>query len=269
MLKGGFASPDRCAAAAASPPPLLAPSPSAPTLENPALFSDYIVKLDAATLYSGKRRRGARGDRPKAPRTATGGAARARNRYRGVDALDLDVPACRLETTERVHFRGPTFGWTTAEWIDRRDASNVGEGYRARRRASDGGGRAGTRVVFAGPSTRIGAYARDGPERDRGWTPASPARDIPVTGWHLVVAVGQDEDCVAAGGGNDRVPRRRPRVAAAPHGRRRRLSKNRRFSKNQKERADVRVRLGKSNIKSGPGEARGGAGPELQLRALG
>ena len=196
MLKGGFTLPDRCRAVAASPPPSLAPSPSSPTSENPALFSDYVVKLDAATLYSGNDAVNAA---TNTPWTMMGGAACARNRYRGVDVFDLDVPACHLETTERINFCGPTFGWTTAEWIDWRDASNVGEGYRTHHRASNGGAEAGTHILITGQwTTQLGAHVQDGAAT--GWTPASPAYDIPVAGWHLVVAVGQDEDCVAGGG---------------------------------------------------------------------
>jgi hypothetical protein len=184
---------------AASPPPSLAPSPSpsSPTSENPALFSDYVVKLDAATLYSGNDAVNAA---TNTPWTMMGGAACARNRYRGVDVFDLDDPACHLETAERINFCGPTFGWTTAEWIDWRDASNVGEGYRTHQRASDGGAEVGTHIIFTGSSTntQLGAHVQDGDAA--GWTPASPAYDIPVAGWHLVVAVGQDEDCVAGGG---------------------------------------------------------------------
>ena len=106
----------------------------------------------------------------------------ARNTHNGVPVFDMENRLCYLRTAERRPFCNPSrgFGYTTADWIDWRDDS---EPWRALHR----GHLAENLVKVKHNSNRLGVYSRGSFRYSQ--------HDIDKTGWQLVVAVGQDNDC--------------------------------------------------------------------------
>jgi len=102
----------------------------------------------------------------------------------GVPLFDLDNRVCYLEATEQLEYCGPSFGYTTATWLDWRDDNN---GDRTLHRPENG-------FITTVPNrqTRLGASGSGG-FRESG-------ANIDTDGWQLVIAVGQDTDCTADGG---------------------------------------------------------------------
>jgi len=168
------------------PPPPPPPSPPTPPLApplppSPPLLSSFLVRLDASAegghvgpnavnLASGQEW------------TMMGGGSSSCNRstHLGVAVFDLDDPGCYLETSERLEYCGPRFGYTTATWLDWRDDAAA---WRTLHRPEGG------RITATNTgSAQLGAVAEG--FRDSGAT-------IDPVGWKLVVAVGQDTDCAA------------------------------------------------------------------------
>lgn len=148
-----------------------------------------IVVLDASSSYSGDDAINAQtGATWTMTHNLDGPSPCARNQHLGVDVFDLEDPYCGLESTERLDYCGSSFGWTTADWIDIRDDVST---Y-------------GTRTFHATTNgvlviTRESENAALG-SVDSSWEFIPNYSFHPDPGWNLVVAVGQDTDCVAGGG---------------------------------------------------------------------
>ena len=87
------------------------------------------MKLDAATLYSGND--AVNGDQHVVDH-GWGGAACAKKPVSRRRRVRPRRPRVSSGDDGAHTLCGPTFGWTTAEWIDWRDDSNTGEGFPAR-----------------------------------------------------------------------------------------------------------------------------------------
>jgi len=107
----------------------------------------------------------------------------AMSSHRGVPVFDMEDPRCYFETEEQYAYCGASGGYTTATWLDWRDAS-----AQARTLHHSSGGAIST---VRGGTLALGCSAAS--FRDSGF-------DIVASGWTMLLAVAVDDDCAPDGG---------------------------------------------------------------------
>ena len=172
----------------APPPSPAAPPPSPPPSSPGPLFSDLTVQLDASNPSGYDGSGNAFNLVTGQQWTNAGGSASCPiTTHEGVAVFDMEDVSCYFRSSEAIDYCGSANSFTTATWIDWRDADGA---WRTLHRPS------GDHIVLAHQTTNeLGVYLYPLVDDFFG-----TGYYIDTEGWHLVITVTEDDDCAADGG---------------------------------------------------------------------